>query len=101
MKIDVTEVEHNGVPIHLPIFEFFELFGDNLVAVNDETDVETGIFRIFPEETDRVDRYIADGYGVVTIWEGAETDIETVTFEYEKGFDHPFVTGYFILEPLI
>ena len=90
---------HNGLPIHFSMTDFYEQFGKLLVNVNSDS-VESGDYRFFPEEVQLAEEYESNGYRVATIWEAAsETEEETVSFEFEKGYDHPFVTGYMILQP--
>lgn len=85
----------------LPLYEFYYTYGEFLIDVNDADDTESGLYRLFPEEKERVEDYIKRGFDVATIWEQGDTDIdELVSFGYENSYNHPFVTGFFILKLL-
>lgn len=80
--------------------EFFNQYGCRLVKVNPDGDIDTGWFRLMDNEKDRAEGYQKQGFKVATIWLEAEhSDEESVTMEFENSREHPFVTGYFILEP--
>jgi hypothetical protein len=83
---------------HTPMTEFFNLYGDRLVNVNGEN-AETGWFRLMESEKDRAKEYQDEGYEIATVWmEGDGEREETVSLEFENSREHPFVTGYLILE---
>ena len=93
-----TEKFHNGLPIHFSMTDFFEEFGVLVVDVHKDS-AETGDYRYFPEESHLAEVWQENGYEIVTIWqETDENSDETVTFEFERAFDHPYVTGYMVLQ---
>ena len=75
--------------------EFFYGFGDRLVKVNDEDDVETGCHQLMcPEERDVAQEYVDKGYAIASLYEHPDGDFIKIDNDLSET-DNKY--GWFVL----
>jgi hypothetical protein len=67
---------------------FFQKYGNTLVQVNSEDDVETGMFQLFsPEENDKAKEYLDKGYCIASVFENeSEEDLIIIDNDTSSSF---------------
>lgn len=77
--------------------EFFQQYGGGLIAVDHDNPQYGDYLILYPEEIDRANQLLEEGYDIYTVYEeSAENEEETVVLGMDSG---AMVVGYYAVKP--